>query len=320
MSDLKTERQLNLLFVLLNTNFPIEREEIRRRVPGYFNKSNEAFERMFERDKEDLRDLGIPIEAVTTDVLHEDVFGYVLKKDEWLMPELSLTPQERALLNVAASAWATAQSNATSIGGALNKAVERLVPRDQSPTNLEVSLATNGQKIEAILQAQSQMKCVEFRYFNPKRNAEEFRLIAPWRIFMRQGNTYLIGFDQSKGEQRTFRLSRIYGQVLVSSEDAIEPMPADINVEQIVASWEVLQSNVANVQLEIERDMAGDLRLLASDVEIGETHDLITIDNVDQELLVQAILKNCDRVRVISPTEICEIVTERLSELVYSEK
>jgi predicted DNA-binding transcriptional regulator YafY len=64
---------------------------------------------MFERDKDDLRDLNIPIETVTIDTFHEDLQGYVIRKDTWLMPKIVLTATERSLLNLAAAAWQEAQ-------------------------------------------------------------------------------------------------------------------------------------------------------------------------------------------------------------------
>ena len=179
MSDQKIERQLNLLFVLLNTKNPIEREEIRKRVPGYFGKSNEAFERMFERDKENLRVLGIPIEAVSIDTFHEDNIGYLIREANWLLPDINLTAAERTLLNLAACAWAHSALNASEIVSALDTAVKRLSTRREIEQKIEFSISAQAQHIEKVIREKSTNKCVEFTYFSVNSRTQETRLVAP---------------------------------------------------------------------------------------------------------------------------------------------
>ncbi|MGA0108151.1 MAG: WYL domain-containing protein, partial [Candidatus Nanopelagicales bacterium] len=80
MSARKTERQLDLLFILLNSSRPLSREVIRSKIEEYRNQENQdSFERMFERDKDELRAVGIPIETKSLDPLFDDEFGYELR-------------------------------------------------------------------------------------------------------------------------------------------------------------------------------------------------------------------------------------------------
>lgn len=313
MGDAKTERQLNLLFVLLNAKFPIEREEIRKRVPGYFGKSNEAFERMFERDKEDLRDLGIPIEALPTDVFHEDNFGYLIKTKDWLMPEISLTSEERALLNVAASAWTSSQTYGQEIGNALTQAVQKLTTREIYPAKFEMDLARQATFLEVIAEAKSQGKCVEFNYFSIKSKQETSRTVAPWRIFLSRGQSYLIGFDQNKGEERVFKLSRIVTQVTISNETAIEDAPANLNVNSIIEKWESYEPTLKSVQVRVAKEVAGELRILANDIEYGHESDLLTFEKISIDQISKEILRNCDVVEVITPSELKDLINYKLS-------
>ena len=125
MARARTERMLNLLFVLLNSTTPLTREQIRERVPGYGD-SNEAFERMFERDKAALRELAIPVETKPVDLVHDDVLGYRIDRSDWLMPEISISAQERTFLSLAASAWQSAQ-----LGAAARQAVSSVDAREQ---------------------------------------------------------------------------------------------------------------------------------------------------------------------------------------------
>lgn len=297
MSDSKTERELNLLFVLLNAKRPIEREEIRKRVPGYFGKSDEAFERAFERDKKMLREtIGAPVKTVQLDKFHDDVFGYSIDPDEWQLPELKLTSAERALLNLASSAWAQTQ-----LGPALADAAHRLSDDSQIQSPIHLDLARQSEHLEKVLKARSLGKCVEFTYFSKNSDSIDERLIAPWRIFLSDGNSYLIGFDQVKGEQRIFKISRIVGEVSISSEDAIEDAPADLQPARLISDWQAHLTTLIDVKLEIKKEQAGELRLVSSNITSSEELDVVEIKQIDQDKIVRLIAKNCDQVKIVSP-------------------
>src|SRR5689334_25021005 len=95
MSTAKTERLLNLVICLLSTRRPLTKAQIRQAVPQYAeNTSTEAFERMFERDKDELRDLGIPLATSFEDPLFEDEVGYRVDRDAYALPEVSFEPDE----------------------------------------------------------------------------------------------------------------------------------------------------------------------------------------------------------------------------------
>lgn len=320
MSDVKTERQLNLLFVLLNARFPIEREEIRKRVPGYFDKSNEAFERMFERDKEDLRDLGIPIEALSTDVFHEDNFGYLINTNDWLMPEIQLSDEERVLLNIAASAWTGTQNTGREVANSLNEAVQKLTIREVLPTKLDFDLARQTSFLTVITQAKSQSKCVEFVYFNPNSDQESHRLVAPWRIFLSRGQGYLIGFDQNKGEERIFKLSRIVSQVSISSQEILENAPSDLNISKLLDTWEKHEPALSKVVLKVSKEKAGELRLISDSINYGDIVDELEFHQVSLDLISKEIMRNCDEVEVVEPLELRTLISHKLGSSGDNEK
>jgi len=97
------------VFVLLASRRGVTRARLRDVVPAYAASPNdEAFERMFERDKEELRSLGVPIETVLLDVLHEDDIGYRIDPDTYELPEVSFTGDEMVALGLAARAWSRA--------------------------------------------------------------------------------------------------------------------------------------------------------------------------------------------------------------------
>lgn len=300
MSDAKIERELNLLFVLLNAKYPITSKEIRRRVPGYFDKSDDAFGRMLERDKKMLREvLGVPLITVQIDAMQNEQEGYLIDRKAWQLPELRLTAAERSLINLAKSAWSQTQ-----FAAAFEDAALRLSNDQQIATPLQIELSSQSAHLEQIMLAKSQKKCVSFTYYSRNSASTDERLIAPWRVFLSDGESYLIGFDQLKGEQRTFRLSRVIGQMLVSEEDALEEEPKDLSAAKIIADWQSLNSNAVDAVLEVLKDHAGELRLIASTLELGIDFDIIRISNVDLIQLAKLIAKNCDSVKVISPSEL----------------
>ncbi|HET9188393.1 MAG TPA: WYL domain-containing protein, partial [Acidothermaceae bacterium] len=120
MSARKTERLLNLVICLLATRRYLSAEQIRRTVAGYEDLGDEAFKRKFERDKEDLRDLGIPLET-GTDSTFDDEPGYRIRRDDYSLPEIKFEPAELAVLGVAARTWQHA-----SLGGSASEALLKL--------------------------------------------------------------------------------------------------------------------------------------------------------------------------------------------------
>src|SRR5258707_7958500 len=104
MSRRKTERLLSLVVCLLSTRRYLTAEQIRQAVTGYPEQS-EAFKRMFERDKEELRELGIPLETGPISPLDGEDTGYRVQRQAYELPELRLEADEAAAPGLAARAW-----------------------------------------------------------------------------------------------------------------------------------------------------------------------------------------------------------------------
>ncbi len=100
----KVERLMNLVIALLSTRAYLTAERIRANVAGYGDQSDEAFSRMFERDKSELRDLGIPLETGRVSAF-EPTEGYRIKPDAYALPDIDLTPDEAAAVAVATTLW-----------------------------------------------------------------------------------------------------------------------------------------------------------------------------------------------------------------------
>jgi proteasome accessory factor B len=308
MSKARTERMLNLLFVLLNSNIPLTREQIRDRVPGYVG-TNEAVERMFERDKAALRELAIPVETKPVDLFHDDVLGYRIDRSNWLMPEILLTAEERTYLSLAASAWQTAQLSA-----AAQQAVSSVDARElDNSLSIPVSLAKGRRHISEILSAIANGKTVTFDYVGLNQTDVSRRTIDPWRALLHSGHWYLVGFDQEKGEVRTFRTDRIVGDLTETKHAILEPMPADFDLSAITSSWESSDNEATLAVVLVRPGRAASLRVLAESCEVGEEWEELRIPYHHESQLVGLIASSCDVARVKSPESLHKSVSRVIS-------
>ena len=308
MARARTERMLNLLFVLLNSRTPLTREQIRERVPGYGD-SNEAFERMFERDKAALRDLAIPVETKPVDMFHDDVLGYRIDRSDWLMPEISISAKERTYLALAASAWQNAQ-----LSTAARQAVSSVDAREQgAEISVPVSLAKGRRHITEILAAIANGKTVVLDYVGLNQSEVVKRTIDPWRALLHSGHWYLIGFDQDKGEVRTFRTDRIVGDLVETKHDILESMPKDFGLSAITDTWEHSDKDATIATVLVRPGRAASLRVLATACEIGDEWDELTIPYHHESQLIGLIASSCDVTRVKSPQSLQDSVTRIVS-------
>jgi len=304
MARARTERMLNLLFVLLNSSVPLTREQIRERVPGY-NGSDEAVERMFERDKAALRDLAIPVETKPVDLFHDDVVGYRINRKDWLMPELSLTLQERTYLALAASAWQTAQQRT-----AAQQAVRRISAQElDSVPVVPISLAKGRKHIPELLAAIAANHTVSFDYVGTTDSTSIRRTVDPWRAVLHSGHWYLVGFDQDKGETRMYRTDRIVGEISQLKQSVLEPMPKDFDITSLVSHWEVVDHGKFIAKINLKPGRGASLRLLATEIKVGQDWDTLTIPYFHESQLVGLIAGSCDIARVLEPESLHEAVS-----------
>jgi predicted DNA-binding transcriptional regulator YafY len=270
---------------------------------------------MFERDKEDLRDLEIPIETVQIDTFHEDLQGYLVRKDKWQMPAQIFSDKDRVLLNIALSAWQDSQ-----FYSAIDEAVNRVGAITDSPFEKHFQINNQSNALAIILEAKSSGKCVEFTYLSFKSEEEKLRLVAPWRVFLSSGNSYLVGFDQNIGELRTFKIARMTSEVRISDENVLENAPSGFSAANAISQWQNNLAQPIKVHLEVLPGFAGELRLLANDIDLGEDFDTLILMSNDLHELAKSIARNCAGVRVIEPAQLTELVNEFLALVVPNEK
>ncbi|GGV35075.1 WYL domain-containing protein [Actinomadura cremea] len=233
MSRRKTERLLNLVVCLLATRRYLTAEQIRRAVPGYPD-SDEAFKRMFERDKEELRELGIPLE-VGSDLQGGggEEIGYRIPPQDYELPDVHLTPDEAAVLGLAARVWQRA-SLAEAASGALLKLRAAGVETDASAAvGIEPRVDTGEPAFQALWEAVRDRRPVAFDYRAIGRTSVTRRHLEPWGVVSRRGRWYVVGFDRDRDEERVFRLSRIDGEVAVDGPAGAVTVPDGVDVRRI---------------------------------------------------------------------------------------
>ncbi len=196
----KLERLLKLMAELLETERPLTAEDLRARIEGY-PEAGPSFRRAFERDKDDLREMGVPISLEPVPGSDPPVDGYRIRKDEYYLPDPGLEPDELAALHLAASAVRVeGLSGAQAIrklGGAADPVGEELLTVPADP------------RLGSLFQALSGRCVTTFDYRGSRREVE------PARLDMQRGRWYLSGFDRSRNDDRHFRLDRIDGAVTV---------------------------------------------------------------------------------------------------------
>jgi len=210
MATDRTERLLNLVICLLGARRPVSRAALREGIPGYGDAaSDDAFERMFERDKDELRQMGIPIDTIVNS--QGEVEGYLIDEDAYAMPAIDFDASERAVLGLAARVWSEAALTAEA-GAALRK-IEATTGERWSPL-LPGRPGTGEEALPLLWEAIRSRSVIRFDYLARGRGAVEERIVEPWATAYRDGAWYLVGRSRERDAGRVFRLSRIQGSVV----------------------------------------------------------------------------------------------------------
>ncbi|WP_328539697.1 helix-turn-helix transcriptional regulator [Streptomyces sp. NBC_00344] len=239
MAIAKAERLMNLALCLLGTRRPLSKRELRGSIEAYLDAgSDEAFNRMFERDKDDLRELGLVIETVEN--LDGDA-GYLARRDSNRLPPVALDAEEAAALGLAAKVWQQARL-AGAASGALQKLRAAGMPEAEDPyaaqhSALEPRIPVHEAAFEPLMLACRDRRPVVFDYRKANAARPESRQVEPWTLECWRGHWYLAGWDRERGAERVFRLSRITGRVRSRSGPFTAGVPDVVTVRETVETW-----------------------------------------------------------------------------------
>jgi proteasome accessory factor B len=313
----KTERLLNLVICLLYTRRPLTKEQIRRAVPQYAS-AGEAYDRMFERDKDELRELGIPLVTAQLDTFFDDEQGYRIDKRDYALPEVDFTRDELTVLGLASRTWAQA-SLAGPAAQALRKLASDGIERDDaSLVGVEPRVRTAEPAFESARKAVLGVVPIRFDYRKGREGVEhaQARHVQPWGLTSWRGRWYLTGFDTDRADARVFRLSRIVGPVTHAGRPGSYDVPPDHDPRAMIrltASDAGGEPIVARARV---RDGAGHaLRRRASAAVASSLAGWtdIEVTTTDLPRLSDEIAAFGPDVVVTSPPELIEAVVSRLS-------
>lgn len=221
------ERVINLLIYLLESPVPVTADDVRFTVAGYGDQTDDAFHRMFERDKEVLRRLGIPLERQALDGFEVD-FGYRVDPAKYALPDPGLTEEERFALSVAARMVRLGGGNAGLEGLHKLGGVERGVGLEP----LGADLGAESEILGDLFRAVTERRTIRFRY------RDDGRGLKPYGLAHRRGHWYLAG--EGPDGPRVFRVDRM-AALEVGDEPGSFTRPAgfDIKSTMITQPWEL---------------------------------------------------------------------------------
>jgi proteasome accessory factor B len=235
----KVERLMNLVIALLSTRGYLTAERIRASVAGYAEcPTDEAFSRMFERDKAELRDLGIPLETGRVSNF-DPAEGYRIKQDAYALPDIDLTREEAAAVAVATKLWESperitaAQSALLKLRAAgvdVDPAAGVSINTGAGPMGLRGSEDALGILLSAIDTGQA----VAFQHRPTPVESYVERTVEPWGVVTAMGRWYLVGHDRDRDATRIFRLSRIGSDVKTIGPQGAVTRPDGVDLRAIV--------------------------------------------------------------------------------------
>ncbi|MCL1907581.1 MAG: WYL domain-containing protein [Propionibacteriaceae bacterium] len=330
MSARVEERLLNLTIALLETTRPLTKEEIFDQVEGYSQGDDEAISRKFERDKKDLRDMGITIQSTgggnkakakkkprgedgeddwdssgggKESTIKE---GYRILAQDYYLPEMDLTAEESRIVALATSIIAEPL-----ITDGVKHALTKLrAVGDQGvadvPSYMVAEVTTDGPNFDVLHDAIATRTCVEFTYNDTPRK------VHGWKITQRSGFSYLLGYDTTAG-QRTYKISRIQGSVTkVGEAGAYDPVSPKA-ISDLAASLEGPEPT-HSVRVALKEFTAGHLRRRGEIVEgqAPQGYELVEIRYGRLDEIVSALCEVGPHALVMEPGEVRDGVLQQL--------
>lgn len=311
MAARRAERLVNLVICLLSTRQFLTAERIRDAVPGYegadgSKATDEAFKRMFERDKAELRELGIPLETGRNSHFDgED--GYRIRRGDYELPPIEFDAAEAAAVGLAARLWQSA-----TLGGAARQALIKLRAagtevRAADAPGAVPHLDASDPSLPPLLEAARTATVVRFDYLKSRATEPQRRSLEPWGVLSWRRRWYVAGFDRDRAEPRSFRLSRITGTVeTVGSPGAFE-RPEKVDLLDMVAGRSQADDRFALVA--VSGSGAGQLRRIAQ----SEVDGVLTIGFVDTQWLARIIAGAGSSAQALEPPDLVAAVIDRLT-------
>lgn len=295
---------------LLSTRRHLTVQEIRDTVPGYDSGTEEAFRRMFERDKDELREQGVPLE--TGGELGD---GYRISRLDYELPEIALEPDEAAAVGLAMRLWEAAPLSGA-MGSALLKLRAAGVDAAEMPADLEVRIETGEPAFAECWRATQEGRLLRFAYRRAGDGSTEDREVEPWGLVSRRGWWYLVGFDRGRQAERVFRLSRVVGTVEVGGPAGAVSRPDGLDLATAVAGIETPEPTATATVRVREGACAGLRRDLRASQPAAEGWEELEIGYADPARFAATIAQYGPDAVVLGPEVLRDAVVRHLTRVV----
>ena len=317
----KLERLLNLTAELLNTARPITAGEIHRRMAAAYPAATDSFRRSFERDKADLRSIGVPLRSSPTPGTDPPVEGYHIRRGEYAGRDPGLAPDELAALHLA--------SNLVRLEGGVGGAFTKLGgPFAASAGGDDPDGAGSGgasdpapvgalpfdEPLAALVEGAARRRVAAFVYNG------EARTVEPGRLSFSRGHWYLSGWDRDREAERVFRVDRMTGPVTLGGPTAHARPPAgDIGP---LLGWELGDAEPVEARVSVDADQAAwASHVTGADGEPQPDGSVVlTLKVRNPDAFRSLVLSFLDRAEVLAPEELRGAVIDWLEAMANREQ
>ncbi|HXG76266.1 MAG TPA: WYL domain-containing protein [Gaiellaceae bacterium] len=319
----KLIRQLSLVAFLMAERRPLTARDVKSNVEGYSEMSDEAFARRFYSDRAELTALGVPLQSQRDEFTGEEL--YTLRAENYFLDRLELDDDELAALQTAfyylEGKFAYAEPLRLALQNlALGRAGFPSPPTDTaervrvSAPDYSPELAGRLSKLESAI---SKQRTVRFEYWSPRRSKRAERVLNPYALRLDDGNWYVVGHDLDRGEVRTFRVSRIRGDIRFATRrerDFRVPPDFDVERHRVPKPWQI--GDVAGAaRIAVSEDTAWWVQRTLADA--GTVEDgVFETEYAQVDLLAGWVLRQNGRAVPLEPDELRDAVLEGLERLV----
>lgn len=297
----KLERLLNLTAALLETERPLTAEQLRDRVPGY-PEAKASFRRTFERDKDEIRRLGLPLTVTRIDADRGPVDAYRIPSDEYEFVALDLEPDELTAVALAARSLQLG-------GSASSSALWKLGGAGADADALAVGDLVGEPALAVVFEAITVKRSVTFIYRGRERH------IDPGRLDFRRGRWYLTGFDHDVDELRTFRLDRIEGDAAMGGPSTLEgPIDRELTLEP----WQLGDEQPVVAQLLLDHSISTwTMRTVSGLTAVADTATglLVECEVRSQQAFCSFVAGLLAEAEIVGPPELRSAMTDWLSQM-----
>ena len=321
----KLIRQLSLVAFLMAERRLLTARDVKSNVEGYSEMSDEAFARRFYSDRAELNALGVPLQSQRDEFTGEEL--YTLRSEHYFLDRLDLDDDELAALQTALyyleGKFAYAEPFRLALQNlALGRAGFPEPPTDTaervrvSAPDYSPELAGRLAKLESAI---SKQRTVRFGYWSPRRARPGERTVNPYALRLDDGNWYVIGHDLERDTTRTFKVSRIRGDIRFATRrerDFRIPPDFDVEKHRVPRPWQIGET-AGRARIAVSGDTAWWVERTLADAGVVED-GVFETDYSNVGLLAGWVLRQNGRATPLEPEELVDSVLDALSSLAQS--